>query len=97
MSRRLDELEVRIGRAARRRAADARQRLAATAARLDSLSPLAVLARGYSVTLRASDGAVLRSADEVEVGQSIETRLHDGGLVSRVLERIVPPGDSGEN
>ena len=54
------------------------------AARLESLSPLAVLARGYSVTKRLDDGSIVRNADQVSPGDRIETRLAAGSLVSRV-------------
>jgi exodeoxyribonuclease VII large subunit len=55
-------------------------------ARLEGLSPLNVLARGYSLTRREVDGAVLRTVAEVQAGQRVLTMLPDGCLVSRVEE-----------
>ena len=52
--------------------------------RLESLSPLAVLRRGYSLTQHAADGRIVRDASELAVGQSIVTRLAAGRAVSRV-------------
>jgi len=84
LSRRLDELQVSLVRAVRRRVAKADDRLKGASACLESLSPLAVLSRGYSITQRV-DGRIVRDAAQVQVGELITTRLHQGELVSRVL------------
>lgn len=83
-SRRLDELAFRSGSASRLLLRDRQGRLAALAAKLDSMSPLAVLGRGYSITQDARTGAVVRSAADLSVGQSIRTRLHRGQATSKV-------------
>lgn len=88
-ARRLDELEGRMGRAGQVRLAAAGQRLAALAARLDALSPLAVLGRGYSLTRRLPDGQLVRSAAELQLGDHVETRFQSGVARSRV-EAIEP-------
>jgi exodeoxyribonuclease VII large subunit len=54
--------------------------------RLDSLSPLAVLGRGYSLT-RQPSGAIVRSAAQTGPGDLIEILLHQGALDARV-ERL---------
>jgi exodeoxyribonuclease VII large subunit len=87
LAHRLDELDQQAARAIRRSLARASDRLKATAGRLESLSPLGVLARGYSATVRADDGSLVRASDEVEAGESIRTRLARGELVSRVESR----------
>lgn len=84
--RRLDELSARSGRAIRERVRAARRHLDASTARLESLSPLAVLARGYSVTHRADDGVLIRDAAQVSPGDPINTRVARGEIVSRVEE-----------
>ncbi|NLF06662.1 MAG: exodeoxyribonuclease VII large subunit [Pirellulaceae bacterium] len=89
LSRRLDELSDRAGRAARGAGRLSRGRLEIVAGRLDSLSPLAVLARGYSLTQRVSDGRLVRAAAELLPGEEIVTRFAQGRAASRV-ERIEP-------
>jgi exodeoxyribonuclease VII large subunit len=61
----------------RRHAADARLR--STASRLESLSPLRVLGRGYAAAFTA-DGKVLRNAADVSIGDEIAVRLESGTL-----------------
>ncbi len=85
-ARTLDELEQRSGRAVRQRVDRTRQRVEKLAARLDALSPLAVLARGYSVTQRMSDGAVIGNSADLSPGDVITTRFSQGRAISRVEE-----------
>jgi exodeoxyribonuclease VII large subunit len=59
------------------------------AARLHSLSPMAVLDRGYSVIETMPGGEVLRDARQAAVGQAVVARLAKGSLCCRVTE-IVP-------
>jgi len=54
--------------------------LGALAARLDSLSPLAVLARGYALVKRRSDGRIVRRAAEVAPGEELDVTLAEGRL-----------------
>jgi exodeoxyribonuclease VII large subunit len=77
--KRLTELAHR----SHRRLAD---QLQAAEARLKLLGPEQVLARGYSITTDAVTGKVLRAAAEVHTGQTLHTRLHQGGMVSKVQE-----------
>jgi exodeoxyribonuclease VII large subunit len=65
------------------------QRLEVLGGRLRALSPLAVLARGYSLTTRAGDDRVLRRAGEARVGDLLRTRLGGGGHVDSRVERVV--------
>lgn len=85
-ARRLDELEARSFRAMDHRLTLARRQTDAAAARLDSLSPLAVLGRGYSLTRRVSDGRVVRDAGDLSVGEHLTTRFAHGRAISRVEE-----------
>ncbi|MBN2248573.1 MAG: exodeoxyribonuclease VII large subunit [Coriobacteriia bacterium] len=53
--------------------------VAQSAARLDDLSPLAILGRGYAVCYE-HDGAILRSAESVAPGARVDVRLAEGTL-----------------
>jgi exodeoxyribonuclease VII large subunit len=86
LARRLDELEARGQRAAGHRLSRAKSLLEMHSGKLESLSPLGVLARGYSVTQDTATGQVLRNSHGVGVGQQITSRLAQGELVSRVEE-----------
>jgi exodeoxyribonuclease VII large subunit len=81
---RLDRLADRSRQALRQLHVARRLRLARLAAGLEALSPLAVLARGYSLTFRSDGLSLIRSADQVEPGQRIVTRLAIGQITSRV-------------
>lgn len=89
---RLDELQERLSLGGRRMRRDAGERIGALAARLDALSPLRVLERGYSVTQRA-DGRMVRSLADAPPGTGLVTRLRDGRVISKV-ERCEPGGGS---
>jgi exodeoxyribonuclease VII large subunit len=52
--------------------------------RLESLSPLAVLARGYSITYRLPEGVIVRKAADVETGNRVHVQLGEGALECRV-------------
>jgi len=65
-----------------------RERTAAVVSRLEALSPLRVLARGYSITLRP-DGSVVRKAAELAPGDTIRSVLAEGSVTSEV--RAVEP------
>ena len=80
----VDELEGRALRAAQQLRRQAEDRLASYTAQLESLSPLRVLARGYSVTMRADNRSVVRDAALLRIGDQITTRLESGMVVSRV-------------
>ncbi len=78
-SMRLDMLTRRFSSAAQRTLALADRRLAAEASKLDALSPLKVLGRGYAIGYTAG-GQALDSVRGVAVGDTIRLKLADGGL-----------------
>ncbi len=59
-------------------------RFRAQAARLDSLSPLGVLARGYAVCWDAGRTRIIRDASTVDEGDDVRVTLHQGELECRV-------------
>ncbi len=81
---RLDRLADRSRQALRHLHADRQLQLARLAAALEALSPLSVLARGYSLTFHGDDSTLIRSPDQVQPGQRIITRLARGRITSLV-------------
>jgi exodeoxyribonuclease VII large subunit len=77
------QLGARLQRVAREAAARRRRAMEALAARLDGLSPLACLARGYAIVALPS-GEVVTRADRVAPGERVTVRLHEGSLGCRV-------------
>jgi exodeoxyribonuclease VII large subunit len=87
---RLRPLPPRLNELMRARLHGARRKLGEQAARLDAMSPLAVLERGYAIAT-AGEGRVLRDAADADVDQTIEVRLHRGRLAARITG--VTPSD----
>jgi len=82
----LDEWNERLQRALKCRVDQLHEQLKGQAARLESLSPLNVLARGYSLTRKEGEAVMLHEAAQVRPGERIVTRLQRGEIVSRVEE-----------
>jgi len=61
-----------------------KNRFGATESRLRLLGPEQVLARGYSITMDAATGGVIRRARDVKAGQQLRTRVQEGEISSRV-------------
>jgi exodeoxyribonuclease VII large subunit len=78
-------LEVRLDAAMRRRLERSRTLLGRGAVRLDALSPLAVLSRGYAIATTDA-GRAVRNANDVDVGDRISVRVHHGAIVASVIE-----------
>ena len=70
----------------------AHARVALLARSLEGVSPLAVLARGYSLTRRPGETAPVVDADGLAVGDEVETRLSRGAFLARVLEKRASGG-----
>jgi exodeoxyribonuclease VII large subunit len=84
--RRLDDWTERLRRAGGQRLFHWRQRLDGYAAQLETLSPLNVLGRGYSLTRTETEQAVVRRSDQVRPGERLVTLVQHGRIVSRVEE-----------
>ncbi|WP_428624703.1 exodeoxyribonuclease VII large subunit, partial [Sedimenticola sp.] len=61
-----------------------RQRLGSAGGKLDALSPLATLQRGYSITRLLPSRELLHNANQVQPGDQLETRLAVGTFISTV-------------
>ena len=60
---------------------------------IHALSPLAILARGYSITRRWPDLTILRAASDAALGETVHVRLASGELlceVRRTGEKLLP-------
>ena len=100
MRRKLDTFDIRVrlgGVRSRLVAADSRlgsaltrthhladARLRSTAARLEALSPLAVLGRGYAVCWNADHTAIIRDASSVAIGERVHVKVEKGELDCQV-------------
>ena len=85
---RLEKRAADLGLRAERLLRVKRERLARLALQLEERSPLRVLERGYAIATDAS-GAVLRSADSVALGDSVNIQLHRGRLTTEVRKKEV--------
>jgi len=85
-AQRLDELGPRLARELRRLVRGARERTDHQAGRLESLSPLRVLARGYSLTQDLETGRTLTDAAALSAGALVRTRLARGAFTAEVRE-----------
>ena len=92
----VDTLEAACRTAAERRRTDSERELYTLAQRLNALSPLATLQRGYSIS-RKTDGKVLTSAEQVSIGDRIEIQLSDGHLACRVEELLADINQGAES
>jgi exodeoxyribonuclease VII large subunit len=79
----LSDFRARIDRSIERTLQRAAIRLGALDARLNALSPLAVLDRGYALVL-STEGTLIRSTSQLSTGDQLTTRLADGSFLSRV-------------
>lgn len=66
--------------------AQKKQRYIACVSKLDAMSPLKVLTRGYSMA-QSEDGTVIRSISQVELGERITVSLSDGKLSATVMNK----------
>jgi exodeoxyribonuclease VII large subunit len=90
---RLDDWSERLARGAWQRLERSREAWRALSARLEALSPLNVLSRGYSLTRRESDQTLIRSSEQVQPGERLVTLVEHGRIISRVEgSSPLPPG-----
>jgi exodeoxyribonuclease VII large subunit len=82
---RLELLDQKQRNAVRRAVETSSERLALGMRSLDTMSPLAVMQRGYSITQKSS-GEIVRDAASVKTGERIDIRLGKGRLKAEVLE-----------
>lgn len=79
-------LENRLVSAQSQILARSRQRYVGSVAKLDAMSPLKVLSRGYSV-VRNSENQILRSTSDVQIGENLTITLSEGQLYAEVTRK----------
>jgi exodeoxyribonuclease VII large subunit len=87
--------QVRLEARARGRLEQERGAVAGLLGRLDAMSPLKVLARGYAIATRASDGHAVRDAREVAPGDLVHVRVGSGAFAAEVTAGAHRPPRSG--
>jgi exodeoxyribonuclease VII large subunit len=85
---RLEVLQKQTANTMQSQIAGKRQQLIAQMNRIDALSPLKVLTRGYSIVTDSANRAVIDAAN-VSVGDEIAVRLHKGKIKAKVVGRDV--------
>ncbi len=88
----LDHASELVLRAMRERLARHHERWQSLVERLESLNPASVLRRGFSV-VESEAGRIVRSAEQVQVGERVTIRLHQGKLLSRVEAKEADHGE----
>lgn len=82
---RLDELNARLARAREALFSEHRHRLALAVGKLEGLSPLATLARGYARVSRTENDTPITSAQAVRPGDTLRIHFHDGDVEATVV------------
>jgi exodeoxyribonuclease VII large subunit len=83
----VEQARARLGVFLTTRLAARRAELSRHAEKLEALSPLAVLGRGYALVWDASGRRLVRAAGQVEVGEALQVRLHDGRMTVNVTSK----------
>ncbi|WP_313619575.1 exodeoxyribonuclease VII large subunit [Pantoea septica] len=85
--RQLEQMRYRLQQSMEKMLNRDRQRFATLAAQLEGVSPLATLARGFSVTTD-STGQVVKKTAQLQSGDTLRTRLDDGWVESQVTSLL---------
>ena len=85
--RQLEQMRYRLQQSMEKTLNRDRQRFATLAAQLEGVSPLATLARGFSVTTDSA-GQVVKKTAQLQSGDTLRTRLDDGWVESQVTSLL---------
>jgi len=83
---RLDDLGDSLRRNLETLLKEKKQQLKLSISRLQTLNPLEILARGYSITTKTATQSILKDIRHLQVGDYVNTRLHKGHFISVVKE-----------
>ncbi|MDC9581217.1 exodeoxyribonuclease VII large subunit [Xenorhabdus sp. PR6a] len=81
----VQQIDFRLKQAIERQLGRYREKFAVSCSRMEAVSPLATLSRGYSIS-ELSDGKLLKQVKQVQMGDKVKTRLQDGWLESQVTK-----------
>ncbi|MEO5968888.1 MAG: exodeoxyribonuclease VII large subunit [Bdellovibrionia bacterium] len=84
-AQKVDELQLRLERSFNAHLERKKNQLEQLAGKLDVLSPLRVLKRGYTLVRDPLNGAVLKSAEEIHSGQELKITFYDGQRTARAI------------
>lgn len=77
-------LRDRLQSAIQRKLETIKQRLLNSSQTLNAVSPLATLNRGYAMAIRLPDAAIIRSTEQLAIGDLVQTRVAEGRFISQV-------------
>ncbi len=77
---RLDQLNKYLNRGIAANVEQAASRLSLLAGKLDAMSPLGIISRGYSIVKKASDKSIIKSIENVCEGEELEINVIDGSI-----------------
>lgn len=80
----IDQFDVRLRQAIKGFIDQKQHELAVLAGQLETLSPLAVLSRGYAIVKKLRTGAVIHDSKQLDDGDQLEIRLAEGEIVATV-------------
>lgn len=83
-SQRVDELTLRMERLSERIIDSKRSQLSGFAGRLNAVSPLRTLERGYGIAIRTEDNKIIRGREDVSEGDDIGVIVSDGKILCKV-------------
>ena len=86
LEQRVDQLDRRLNSNIRHRFSLEQREIRSMAERLEAVSPLGILGRGYSITTRPDDLKPIDDASQLQPGETMVTRLKQGKVTSQVLE-----------
>ncbi len=84
---RIDDLSIRLSGGISRYLDGLKKQAEAVAGKLNALSPIAILSRGYSIAMKLPEMQIIKDAKEVQKGDEINIRLHKGEVICVVSKR----------
>lgn len=83
---RIDDLSIRLTGGINRYVDGLKKKIGAEAGKLNALSPLAILSRGYSIALKLPEMQIIKDADDVQKGDEVNIRVHKGEIICVVAK-----------